>query len=76
MGRATLTISQAAILLGVARNTAFEAARSGELAGVPVIRVGRRLLIAAAPFREALGLDPEGQDHDEETDQRRNSGAP
>lgn len=57
MDSATLTISQCAKCLGVSRNTAYEAARSGELAGVPVIHVGRRLLIPSAPFRKALGLD-------------------
>ena len=68
MGSATLTISQAAILLGVARNTAFEAARSGELAGVRVILVGRRLLIPTAPFYAALGLDAQRETQNEQTD--------
>ncbi|MCH7583290.1 MAG: helix-turn-helix domain-containing protein [Acidobacteria bacterium] len=53
---ATLTITEAAELLGISRNSAYEAARSGNLAGVPVLRVGRRLLVPAAPLRALLGL--------------------
>ncbi len=55
---ATLTVTEAAKLLGVGRNLAYEiVARDGELAGVPVIRVGRRLLIPQARFLAVLGLD-------------------
>ncbi len=55
---ATLTIPEAAQLLGIGRNLAYEiAARDGEIAGVPVIRVGRRLLIPLARLLEVLGLD-------------------
>ena len=55
---ATLTVPEAARLLGVGRNLAYEiAARDGEIAGVPVIRVGRRLLIPLARLLEVLGLD-------------------
>jgi hypothetical protein len=55
---ATLTIPQAAQLLGIGRNLAYEiAARDGEIAGVPVIRAGRRLLIPLARLLGVLGLD-------------------
>jgi len=55
---ATLTVPQAAQLLGIGRNLAYEiAARDGEIAGVPVIRVGRRLLIPLARLLKVLGLD-------------------
>lgn len=56
---ATLTIPEVAELLGVSRNTAYsDARRDGEIAGVPVIRVGRRrLLVAKAPLLELLGVD-------------------
>jgi excisionase family DNA binding protein len=40
--RLTLTIEDAARLLGIGRGSAYEAARRGE---IPVIRVGRRLLV-------------------------------
>ena len=54
---ATLTIPEAAKLLGISRNLAYEiASRDGELAGISVIRVGRRLLIPEARLLEVLGL--------------------
>ena len=57
MTRATLNIDDAAKLLGISRNVAYEAARSGELAGIPVIRVGaKRLVIPRAPFEALLGI--------------------
>lgn len=40
--RRTLTIEEAGRMLGIGRNKAYEAAHSGEL---PVIRIGRRLLV-------------------------------
>ena len=56
---ATLTIPEAAELLGVSRNTAYETARrDGELAGVQVIKLGeRRLVIPRAPLLAVLGLN-------------------
>ena len=54
---ATMTIPEAAALLGIGRNNAYEtAARDGQLAGVQVIRVGRRLVIPRAPLLDVLGL--------------------
>ena len=41
-GRATITIPEAAELLGVGRSAAYEAARRGQL---PTRRVGRKLLV-------------------------------
>jgi len=58
---ATLTIPEAAALLGVGRNLAYEVARdTGQLAGVNVIRLGRRLVIPRAPFLTALGVEHNG----------------
>lgn len=55
---ATLTIPEAAKLLGISRNLAYEiAAQDGELAGIQVLRVGRRLLIPQAHLLEVLGLE-------------------
>ena len=54
---ATLTIPEAAELIGISRGSAYEAARSGEIAGVLVIRVGRRLLVPRAPLLAVLGVD-------------------
>jgi excisionase family DNA binding protein len=52
----TLTIEQAARLLGVSRSAAYEVARSGELtAGVRVIRVGHRMLVPRIDIEQLLG---------------------
>jgi excisionase family DNA binding protein len=52
----TLTIQEAACALGITRNTAYAAARSGEL---PVITIGRRILVPKAAFQRLL--DSAGQ---------------
>jgi excisionase family DNA binding protein len=52
MERATLTIEQTAKVLGIGRNSAYEAARRGEL---PAIRIGRRLLIPRLALEQLLG---------------------
>jgi excisionase family DNA binding protein len=54
--RLTLTIEEAAGLLGVGRATAYEAARRGQL---PTLRIGRRLLVPRARLEELLGGDVE-----------------
>jgi excisionase family DNA binding protein len=64
MSPATFTVSEAAEVLGIGRNTAYQEAKTGELAGVPVIRVGRRLLIPRARLLALLGIpeDAEGEE--------------
>ena len=42
MERETLTVEQAAKVLGIGRGTAYEAVRAGEL---PAIRIGKRLVV-------------------------------
>ncbi|WOH55139.1 helix-turn-helix domain-containing protein [Bradyrhizobium sp. BWC-3-1] len=49
--RLTITISEAAERLGVSRNTAYEAARRGD---IPVIRIGKRFLVPIAAFERLL----------------------
>lgn len=59
--RLTITVSQAAVLLGVSVSTAHHAhRRTGYLMdGVQVLRVGRRCVVSTAQMRRALGLaDP------------------
>jgi len=51
MQKATLTIEEAAKMLGIGRNTAYLAAGRGE---IPVIRVGRRFLVPRAAFERFL----------------------
>jgi excisionase family DNA binding protein len=49
--RQTLTIEEAARSLGVGRNAAYDAARRGDL---PVIRLGRRLIVPRAALEQLL----------------------
>ena len=56
--RQTLTVEEAAKLLGVSRGSAYEAVRSGEL---PVVRLGRRLLVPRQALDRLLaGNGPKG----------------
>jgi excisionase family DNA binding protein len=50
-GRATVDIGEAAKRLGIGRNQAYEAARRGE---VPVIKIGKRLLVPRAALERML----------------------
>jgi excisionase family DNA binding protein len=52
----TVTIEEAAQLLGVGRQSAYQAARTGEL---PTIKIGRRLLVSRAQIDRMLGLNDE-----------------
>lgn len=54
-GRATCTVPEAAEVLGIGRGTGYEAAASGDL---PVLHVGRRLLVPVAKLRSLLGVEP------------------
>ena len=51
---AVYTIEEVAQMLGVGRSTAYDAARRGEL---PVVRLGRRLLVPRARLNEFLGIN-------------------
>jgi excisionase family DNA binding protein len=62
----TLTVEEAASLLGIGRGTAYEAVQSGAL---PALRIGRRLVIPTAAIHRLLGFpfsepatDPVGDD--------------
>lgn len=57
--RLTLTIPEVADRLGISKNSAYELARQDQLP-VPVIRLGRRIVVARDPFLKALGIEPEG----------------
>ena len=50
--RLTYTVDEAAAVLGISRNSAYEAARRGE---IPTIRVGRRILVPRSLLEELLG---------------------
>lgn len=49
--RATLTVYEAALQLGVGRNAAYDAVKRGE---IPSIRIGRRLLVPVAALERML----------------------
>lgn len=49
---ATISVEEAAPLLGIGRGTAYEAARQGQL---PTLRLGRRLLVPVPRLLEMLG---------------------
>ncbi len=51
----TLTVDEAAILLGVSRGSAYEAVHQGE---IPSIRIGNRILV----LRHALDRKLRGED--------------
>ncbi len=53
-GRVTITIEQAAQVLGLGRTAAYEAARRGEL---PTRRLGRRLLVPVPELLTWLGAN-------------------
>jgi excisionase family DNA binding protein len=51
MERRTFSVPEAGQLLGLSRNSAYEAARRGDL---PTIRIGRRLFVAKAALDRML----------------------
>jgi excisionase family DNA binding protein len=56
---ATMTIPEAAKLLGISRSAAYRAVARGE---IPTIRIGRRLLVPTAKLYQLLGWLPEATD--------------
>lgn len=49
----TLTVEQTAVVLGVARSTAYELVRTGDVEG---IRLRRRIVVPVAHLAERLGV--------------------
>lgn len=54
--RTTLTVEEAARVLGIGRSTAYEAVRCGQ---IPAIRLGRRAIVPAAWLAQQLGVSVE-----------------
>lgn len=48
----TISVEDAARLLNIGRNQAYEAARTGQ---IPVLRIGKRILVLAEPLERMLG---------------------
>lgn len=53
-GRATITVEEAARILGIGRSAAYEAVRRHE---IPSLRLGRRLVVPVPRFLAMLGWD-------------------
>jgi excisionase family DNA binding protein len=51
--RTTISVEEAAKVIGIGRSAAYEAARTGQL---PTRRLGRRLLVPVPALLEWLGL--------------------
>ena len=56
-GRMTMTVGEAAVFLGVSKNSAWAAVRRGEIVS---FRVGRRVLIPVRRLEEMLEPKSEG----------------
>lgn len=56
---ATITVPQAGAVLGISRGGAYRAAADGEL---PVLTIGRRLLVPVAGLLDLVGRAPAGTD--------------
>ena len=54
----TMTVPEAAKMLGIGRNQAYKAAHSGE---IPTIKIGKRLLVPVAALQRKLD-DPKRAD--------------
>ena len=54
----TCRVAEAALVIGVSEWALRRAINSGD-APVPVIRLGRRIIVPVAPLRRLLGLDEE-----------------
>jgi excisionase family DNA binding protein len=52
--RLVMTVPEAAELLGISRESAYKAARAGQL---PTVTLGRRLLVPVARLNAFLGVD-------------------
>jgi excisionase family DNA binding protein len=51
--RPTLTVEEAAAILGIGRGSAYEAVQTGAL---PALRIGRRLVVPTAAIHRLLGF--------------------
>jgi excisionase family DNA binding protein len=55
---AFVSVEDAAKFLGICKSTAYDAAHEGQLCdGVPVVKVGRRYLVATKHLRRIAGID-------------------
>ncbi len=50
----TGTVDEAAVILKVSRNSAYEGVKTGE---IPSMRIGKRILVLWGPFMRKLGVE-------------------
>ena len=55
--RKTMTVPEAAKILGISRNAAYEAANAGQ---IPIIRLGGRMVVPIPAFERMLEEPPAG----------------
>ena len=53
----TMTVDEASVLLGIGRSLGYQMAHNGQL---PVIRLGKRLLVSRKAFEAMLDVKPAG----------------
>ena len=62
MSRMTITVGEAAEMLGISRTSAYLCARRQE---IPTVRLGRRVLVPVARFMALLEDDPPTDENDD-----------
>ena len=65
VGRVTITVVEAAEMLGISRTSAYLCARRRE---IPTVRLGRRVLVPLARFMAMLDGDPPRDEPDGDTE--------
>jgi excisionase family DNA binding protein len=65
VGRVTITVVEAAEMLGISRTSAYLCARRRE---IPTVRLGRRVLVPVARFMAMLDGDPPRDESDGDTE--------
>jgi excisionase family DNA binding protein len=63
-GRVTITVGEAAEMLGISRTSAYLCARRRE---IPTVRLGRRVLVQVTRFMAMLEADPPPDENDDAT---------
>ncbi|WP_390623414.1 helix-turn-helix domain-containing protein [Subtercola endophyticus] len=57
-GRLTISVTEAAKVLGVSRDQAYLGVRTGE---IPSLKIGARIVVPVAPLLRLLGVEPPEQ---------------
>jgi len=52
--KTTISVEEAAPILGISRGAAYQAAKTGEL---PTLRIGRRIVVPVIPLLKLIGVE-------------------